>query len=188
MAKLVVKDNALVNASYNLSLVEQRLILLAIIAARKNSQDQDFNQLLVITAASYADNFHIEVNSAYELLKKASNDLLERRFTYGKIVNGKTVKTTTRWVSEIGYAVNDAFVIIRFAQAVIPLITELERQFTSYELSQVANLNSAYAVRLYELLIAWRSTGIVPPILIQDLRERLGIPEDEYQRMERFKT
>ena len=32
MSKLVVKDNALMNASYNLDLVEQRLILLAIIA------------------------------------------------------------------------------------------------------------------------------------------------------------
>ena len=31
---LVVKDNALINASYNLDLVEQRLILLAILAAR----------------------------------------------------------------------------------------------------------------------------------------------------------
>lgn len=32
MAKnLVVKDNALINASYNLELVEQRLILLAIV-------------------------------------------------------------------------------------------------------------------------------------------------------------
>ena len=31
MGDLVVKDNALINASYNLDLVEQRLILLAII-------------------------------------------------------------------------------------------------------------------------------------------------------------
>jgi hypothetical protein len=35
MKDLVVKDNALINASYNLDLVEQRLILLAIVEARK---------------------------------------------------------------------------------------------------------------------------------------------------------
>ncbi|WP_180176860.1 RepB family plasmid replication initiator protein, partial [Acinetobacter sp. Q278-1] len=34
---LVVKDNALINASYNLDLVEQRLILLAILAARESN-------------------------------------------------------------------------------------------------------------------------------------------------------
>ena len=31
MSKLVVKDNALMNAKFNLDLVEQRLILLAIV-------------------------------------------------------------------------------------------------------------------------------------------------------------
>ena len=38
MSKLVVKDNALMNASYNLDLVEQRLILLAIIEARESGK------------------------------------------------------------------------------------------------------------------------------------------------------
>lgn len=35
---LVVKDNALIDASYNLDLVEQRLILLAIIEARETGK------------------------------------------------------------------------------------------------------------------------------------------------------
>nr|MDA4918341.1 RepB family plasmid replication initiator protein [Acinetobacter baumannii] len=35
---LVVKDNALINASYNLELTEQRLIMLAIINARELGQ------------------------------------------------------------------------------------------------------------------------------------------------------
>ena len=39
MSNLVVKDNALINASYNLDLVEQRLILLAIIEARQSGRE-----------------------------------------------------------------------------------------------------------------------------------------------------
>ena len=35
---LVVKDNALMNASYNLEVTEQRLILLAIISARETGK------------------------------------------------------------------------------------------------------------------------------------------------------
>ena len=38
MRDLVVKDNALINASYNLDLVEQRLILLAIVEARESGK------------------------------------------------------------------------------------------------------------------------------------------------------
>ncbi|WP_430381780.1 RepB family plasmid replication initiator protein, partial [Vibrio parahaemolyticus] len=49
-----------------------------------------------------------------------------------------------------------------FAPAIVPLITRLEEQFTKYEIQQISNLTSAYAVRLYEILIAWRSTGKTP--------------------------
>ncbi len=43
--ELVVKDNALINASYNLDLSEQRLIMLAILKAR---QWQDITQMIKI--------------------------------------------------------------------------------------------------------------------------------------------
>ena len=46
MSKLVVKDNALMNASYNLDLVEQRLILLAIIEARESGKGINANDPL----------------------------------------------------------------------------------------------------------------------------------------------
>lgn len=38
----------------------------------------------------------------------------------------------------------------------MPLITKLEKHFTSYELEQVKDLTSIYAIRLYELLVQWR--------------------------------
>jgi hypothetical protein len=39
MKDLVVKDNALINASYNLDLVEQRLVLLAILKPDKQVKE-----------------------------------------------------------------------------------------------------------------------------------------------------
>ena len=55
--QLVVKDNALINASYNLDLVEQRLILLAIVEARENGQGINTTEPLVIHADTYAHQF-----------------------------------------------------------------------------------------------------------------------------------
>ena len=49
-----------------------------------------------------------------------------------------------------------------FSFDLVPLIAVLEKQFTSYELEKVSNLTSVYAVRLYEMLIAWRSVGQTP--------------------------
>ena len=48
MSELVVKDNALIQASYTLDLAEQRLILLAIIEARNSGQGITHDSLLKI--------------------------------------------------------------------------------------------------------------------------------------------
>ncbi|MEX5538743.1 RepB family plasmid replication initiator protein, partial [Pseudomonas syringae] len=89
--------------------------------------------------------------------------------------SGKIHHKTTRWVSEIGYVEQDATVDLIFSPAVVPLITRLEKHFTNYEIQQVSKLSSAYAVRMYELLICWRTTGKTPIIELEDFRKRIGV-------------
>ena len=181
---LVVKDNALINASYSLDLVEQRLILLAIVEARKTGKGINTNDALSVHAGSYMQNFNVERQPAYISLKKACDDLFSRQFSYQTVnENGNLQNHRARWVSEIAYVENEATVKLIFSPAVVPLVTELEKHFTSYELEQVSSLTSAYAVRLYEILIAWRSIGKVPMIRLEELRNRLGLGVNEYKAM-----
>ena len=93
-----------------------------------------------------------------------------------------------RWVSRIKYIDDSATLEITFAPDVVPLITRLEQHFTSYQLKQVSQLTSKYAIRLYEFLIAWREVGKVPQIEISDFRNRLGLLESEYTAMSDFKS
>mgnify|MGYP002712439172 CR=1 FL=1 len=186
--ELIVKDNALINASYNLDLVEQRLILLAILEARESGKGINANDPLTVHAESYINQFGVHRNTAYQALKDACNDLFARQFSYQKInERGNIENYRSRWVSEIGYVDNEAVVKLIFAPAIVPLITRLEEHFTKYELQQVSNLSSAYAVRLYEILIAWRSTGKTPLITMYDFRQKIGVLETEYKRMYDFK-
>ena len=189
MAKnLVVKDKALINASYNLELVEQRLILLAIVEARTSGKGVTPNNSLTITASSYMNHFGTNRNTAYQALKDACNNLFERQFSYIETnTKGNTEVVRSRWVSEIRYIDNEASVKLIFSPTVSPLITLLEKNFASYELEQVAQLNSKYAVRLYEVVIAWRSTGKTPMIAIDELRNRLGVLDNEYTVTADFK-
>ena len=188
MKPLVVKDNALIDASYNLDLVEQRLILLAIVEARQSGKGINANDPLTVHAESYISQFGVHRNTAYQALKDACKDLFARQFSYQEIsAKGNTINKMSRWVSEVGYIDNEAVVQLIFAPAIVPLITRLEKQFTKYELQQISNLNSAYAVRLYEILIAWRSTGKVTMVELEELRLKLGIEPQEYKRMGQFK-
>jgi plasmid replication initiation protein len=187
MKKLIVKDNALINASYNLDLVEQRLILLAIVEARESGKGINANDPLTVHADSYINHFDVHRNTAYQALKDACKDLFARQFSYQEQRPKGVANITSRWVSQIAYVDNSATVELIFAPAIIPLITRLEQQFTSYELKQVSGLSSAYAIRLYEVLIAWRSTGKTSVIELSDFRQKLGVLETEYNRMHDFK-
>ena len=188
MADLIVKDNALINASYNLDLVEQRLILLAIIEARQSGKGINANDPLIVHAESYINQFNVHRNGAYKALKDACDDLFARQFSYqSRSEKGNIQHHKSRWVSEIIYVEKEAVVKLIFAPAIIPLITRLEEQFTKYDIEQVSELSTAYAVRLYELLIAWRSTGKTPIIAIQDFREKIGVLDTDYPRMFDFK-
>ena len=184
--KLVVKDNSLINASYSLGLVEQRIMLLAIVEARETGQGIDTDTFLEVHAQHYADRFDINVNNAYSMLSEATQTLFNRQVTYTvhDEKRNKPEKRVVRWVSGISYVEGAGVVKLRFAPEVVPLITRLEKNFTSYELEQVKNLNT-YATRLYEILASWRSVGKVT-ITLKELRNNLGLI-DEYARLEAFK-
>lgn len=184
--KLVVKDNSLINASYSLGLVEQRIMLLAIVEARETGQGIDTDTFLEVHAQHYADRFDINVNNAYSMLSEATQTLFNRQVTYTvhDEKRNKPEKRVVRWVSGISYVEGAGVVKLRFAPEVVPLITRLEKNFTSYELEQVKNLNT-YATRLYEILASWRIVGKVT-ITLEELRNNLGLI-DEYSRLEAFK-
>ena len=189
--ELIVKDNALINASYNLELTEQRLILLAIMSARESGLGITADSTIEIHAKEYADRSNVTIDAAYKALKEAANTLFERKFYYTKQVHDypqlKIYMFKSRWVSRIAYADDFATLAITFAPDVVPLITRLEERFTYYQFKQIAQLTSNYAIRLYELLIAWREIGKMPLIELSDFRKKIGVEPDEYQRMELFK-
>ncbi|MDC5435612.1 replication initiation protein RepM [Acinetobacter baumannii] len=186
---LIVKDNALINASYNLELTEQRLIMLAIINARESGQGITADSKLEIHASDYANLFNVSIDASYKALREAVNNLFNRQFSYTAEYKktGKTGIVRSRWVSRIFYVDDLALLEITFAPDVVPLVTRLEEHFTSYQAKQVAHLTSKYATRLYELLIAWREVGKVPQIEISEFRNRLGLLESEYTAMSDFK-
>lgn len=186
--QLVTKDNSLIGASYSLGVVEQRLIFLAIIEAREQKTLIEAGGLLRIYAQSYAKQFDVEKHTSYEAMKRAVEGLYEAGFAYSKLDerSGKMGHYKSRWVDKIGYIDDLGCVELVFASDVIPLITRLEARYTEYELKQVVGLQSEYAIRLYELVIQWRSVGKTNPISLVELREKLGLI-DEYKRIEAFK-
>ena len=189
MGNLVVKDNALIEASHKLSEVEQRLILLAILKAREfcNSIEELKDKELVIHASDYIQAFGVDRDAGYKSLKKAVLGLFEAKWGYRFINSKGNVEVRyERFTQSAVYVENEATVKFMFANAIIPMLVELERNFTSYEIEQVANLQSRYAMRLYECLIRFKGSKTLT-INLDDLRFRFGLLDNEYKAMGDFK-
>jgi plasmid replication initiation protein len=80
----------------------------------------------------------------------------------------------------VKYWDGEAKVTLSFSRWIIPYLTMLHRQFTSYDLNQISQLKTAYAIRFYELLVQFLKTG-KRYITLERLREILEL-EDQYPR------
>ena len=190
MSKLVTKDNKLINASYSLGIPEQRIIFLAIVEARAQKQLIDARGVLQIRASSYQEQFKVEKHSAYKALKSAVSGLFESYFEYDDIheQTGKPAHHVVRWVQKATYIQTAGMIELQFTDAVIPLITRLSEQYTEYDLKQVSELQSEYAIRLYELMMQWKSVGKTNKVALSELRSKLGVEPEQYKQMCNFKT
>ena len=193
MGNLVVKDNALVQASHRLNEVEQRLILLAILKIREkfDTVEAAQNQEITIHADDYIRIFNVERNAAYKSLKKAVVGLYRAEWGYQYInQRGNVAVRYERFTQSAEYVEAEATVKFMFSNAIIPLLVELERSFTSYEIEQIANLSSRYSMRLFEMLMQYYDKRIKKgwlEISYIDLRFRFGLIENEYELMSNFK-
>ena len=193
MGNLIVKDNALITASHKLGEVEQRLILLAILKAREycNSVEQLKGKELIIHAEDYMQTFGVTRQGAYKALKQAVMGLYRAEWGY-KYINSKGNKVVAyeRFTQSAKYIEAEATVKFRFADAIIPMLVELEKRFTSYEIEQVAELSSSYAMRLYEFFMQHLDKKAGKgwlEISLDDLRFRFGLLPSEYTLMSNFK-
>ena len=186
MGNLIVKSNALIEASYSLDAVEQRVILLAILEARALNIEIRLGTRIKVYASNYANTYGISKDMAYKAMKKAVLGLHQAEFRWSEMTPKGVKHTHSRFTDTIAYCEGEGCIELIFGSQVIPQIIDLKKLFTSYEIEQTRNLNR-YGLRLYELLIRWRATGKAK-ISLNDLRNALGVLDDEYQTMSNFKN
>lgn len=186
-SELVVKSNRLVEAGFRLNLVEQQIILLAITRAREDQLGLSADNPVTIAARDFAETFGTNETNVYGQLKQAISDLFERAVTlYDTDQNtGKPRVITTRWISDKAYVDGAGAIQLTFAPRVIPYITRLETEFTSYRLEKISGMTSVHAVRIYELLMQYLPVG-KREFELSQLKEILGIA-DEYKVLADFK-
>ena len=164
----VVKSNQVIEASYQLSAVEQRIILAAISLIPKNQIITDDE--LYPVSVNELQLLGVHEKTAYRDLKEGINRLYERSINLN--VDNKSIKM--RWVQEVQFLDSQGIIGIRFSKPILPFISNLSREFTKYALSDIAGISSGYAIRIYELLVQYRQIG-KREISVENLRTMLEL-------------
>ena len=165
--ELVVKSNQVVEASYRLSVLEQRVLISAIAKIPKQIAVTDDE---IYTVSTYdLQSIGVHEKTAYKELKLAVERLYERSINF---IDGNGSKI--RWVQRIDFNDSKSEIAIRFSKDILPYISNVKANFTQYLLSDVATMKSAYSFRLYELVAQYKNIG-KRLIGIDDLRLMLDV-------------
>jgi plasmid replication initiation protein len=105
--------------------------------------------------------FSVSEDRAYHALIEVTESLFNR---YVVIDNPypdrpRVKRLKMRWISSIEYLADEGKLSLCFSKKMLPYLSELKGQFTRYELKHIGNMTSIYAIRLYELLMQWKTTG-----------------------------
>lgn len=180
---LVVKSNELIMASYAMTVNEQRL-LLACIGQIDSRSAIDNDAVFTLSVEQARDLFYTkgDQRNAYRDLQEAAERLFERKV---RIDLGDKKELLTRFVQSIRFDHDQGSVQIRFAREILPYLSQLERNFTKYRLSNIVQLTSSHAVRIYELIVSWGTQGQwYKEMEIDEFRELLGLGEKYKQNSE----
>jgi plasmid replication initiation protein len=176
---LIVKSNYIIEASYKLSLGEQRVIYTLTSMIKKDDVEfkpyklsvKEFSTLL----GTKSKNMYNQVSQYIESLRDKDLTIIKERSIL-----------KTKWLSSAEYFIGDGYVELCFDPKLKPYLLMLKERFTKLTLEQMVSFASQYSGRIYELLKQYEKIGS-RTFKLEELRTLLAVEIDEYKKYNDFK-
>ena len=180
-------EATLIESSVKLALNDQKIVLSII---SQLSPDDDKLKEYSLTVSELSSMTKVDSNRLYEDLDRICKRLTSSSVRIVEPDNPKGFLYTT-WFSVASYNPSEGCVDFVISPALKPYLIQLQSSFTSYYLNQVIRMNSVYSIRMYELLKhylnASKRTAAIREITVQELREKIGVPEGKYSLFSNFR-
>jgi plasmid replication initiation protein len=179
---LIKKSNNLVESRYKFDIWETRFFLSILAQIRRDETD------LGVYRIWYKDlikTFDLKSGDSYSLLREAAKGLLKKPFQINYEVAG--VKRTQEHVllknidymeAGQGRAENHEYIDVMVNSDMKPLLLQLQKNFTAYDLRNVTKLG-VYGVRMYELLKQYETIG-TRTLTIEEMKKMFQV-EEQYK-------
>jgi len=168
----VTKSNNLIDASYKLNAQAQKLVL-ACLGKVDSRPNKDVPKEISLSASEFSEMMGIDIKNAHRELYKAADALFKSSI---QLRDGNE-DIELYWVQKKAKKIKgEGSVTLTWSDDVLKYISQLKNRFTTYKLRNIANLQSAHSIRLYELLMKFNATG-ERVIYLEDFKSALGIAD-----------
>ncbi len=181
--KLIKKSNELIEARYKFDIWETRIF--STVLAQIGRNDEDF-QVYRIYLRDIIKEFGINNGNAYDLLREAADNLMNKKFFLDYEGDGAERKKVYHIIRSVDYMTKlkeeskrglNEYVDVSIDPDMKPLLLQLKAQFTTYDIRNIIKFKSGYTVRIYELLKQYEGIGH-RKIAVENLKEAFEITEE----------
>ena len=186
----VVQANDLIEASYNISIDEMRLI--SFVASRVDSRKSSIGEVKIYPS-EFAEAFGLDRHNMHRNLINAIKSLANKSVTMPLDDKRNVVLP---W---IGLGIYDrqpddaSHVIVAFSQYIEPYLFELKERFTAINFEYAAKLTTPFSYRLYQWLYKAKNLNnskqgeTIQVVLDIDWMKSQAVLSDSYDRWDVFK-
>jgi len=173
---VVSKDYQLIGARYQLSTIEQKLVLSIISLIQP--QDTDFMHYQIPL-----NNFdNLTENNNHLRLKDACKSLMSKPL---EVQDSNDEWVIFNWFSHIRYKGKESILECSISPELKPYLLELKGNFKSFDLKYILPLQSSYSIRLYEILKK-NEKNVKVDFELEELCNILKVP-DSFKTFGKFK-
>lgn len=181
-----VMANTIVKGRQSMTLQAARLVRIMISKVVKEDKDL---RTYTCNITELAEFLNIPRNNLYRDIEEICN-ILHRSVIYVGTGNPKKPWRQLNWISMSEYD-GQGKLTIKLSEDIKPYVIGLEKYYTQYQLKNILNFNSFYAIRLYELIKCedGKTLGEKDSIefTIKELREAFDCI-DKYLKFNNFKA
>lgn len=184
----VVKHNDLIQARYNLTAQQQKIILYAISKIKPNDKPGAWYEISIEDLCNACGLIIDDTGYYYKSIKDDLRNLTKRLWI--KLPNHTEI--TVSWIADAEIVPLSGKVYIKFHEKLEPYLFTLTEHYTQYKLKNVLIFKNKYSIRLYELLkMKIKESELnmneedTAKFTISELKEILGV--DGYPRWAEFK-
>ena len=180
---LIKKSNQLIEARYKFDVWETRIFLSVLSCIRRN--DEDF-QSYRIWYKDVIKAFGLRSGQSYALLRDAARSLMGKTFKVNNKSEGFNRVTEYHIIRTVDYlkegqdgkkgVENQEFLDITVEPEMRPMLLQLQKNFTAYDLQNVVKLGS-YPIRVYELLKQYERIGH-RKLYIEEMKRMFELSEE----------